>query len=187
MAQGVSNPVLLEPIPGLTAQGEKLNLSAFLQALFKVLLAVGAILAVIMLVIGGVQLALSEAAGGRKEALSRVKNAVLGLLLLFGSVLLLQTINPDLLDFKFLVPAAKTNSNPPVVYHNSPEESYRQSEQLFNDKNFTAGERTTIVPPDKVSEIGRTCRIAGGRPNPLVGDDRAKQLPSGDYLVTCKK
>jgi hypothetical protein len=91
-------PVVLEPIPGVTTGN--LNFSSFLQGSFKVLLGLGAMLAFLMLTIGGVQYMTSEALHSKEDARAHIRNALLGLLLLFGSVLILQTINPNLLQFK---------------------------------------------------------------------------------------
>lgn len=92
-------PVVLEPIPGVT-QGTSLNFATMMRGLFQALLGLGAILAVLMLVIGGIQYMTGEALHTKEQAREKIRNAILGLLLLFGSVLILQTINPNLLQFK---------------------------------------------------------------------------------------
>ena len=99
-----NKPVVLEPIPGVTDSVRTLDFPSFLRGLFRTLLAVGAILAVFMLVYGGVWYMVTGVTGSKEKARARMVQAVLGLLLLFGSVLLLQTINPNLLKFDILIP-----------------------------------------------------------------------------------
>lgn len=105
LGQIQDKPVVLEPIPGVTDSKDKIDFPTFLRNLFSFLLAVGAILAVFMLVWGGVWYMTSDVVGEKEKARKRIFNAVLGLLLLFGSVLVLRTINPDLLDFKIIIPS----------------------------------------------------------------------------------
>ncbi len=90
---------VLEPIQGITGSGSSLTLASLLQNLFSALLGIGAMLAVVMLVYGGIQYMTSDQVFSKEDARARIKNAVLGLLLLFGSVLILEQINPDLLKF----------------------------------------------------------------------------------------
>lgn len=100
-----NQPVVLEPLPGVTDSTQKLDFPSFLRGLFSTLLAAGAVLAVLMLVWGGLWYMVTGVAGSKEKARQKMLNAVLGLLLLFGSVLLLKTINPDLLRFDILIPA----------------------------------------------------------------------------------
>lgn len=98
-------PVVLEPIPGVT-QGNDFSFATMMRGLFQALLGLGAILAVLMLVIGGIQYMTGEALNTKEQAREKIRNAILGLLLLFGSVLILQTINPNLLQFKIFSSSA---------------------------------------------------------------------------------
>ncbi len=100
----------LEPLPtgDASAQNGK-NFPAFVSGLFRVLLSFGALFAVVMLVVAGIGYMLSESALDIDKAKDRAKAALWGLLLLAGSWLILNTINPDLLKFQIVVP---TNNNP---------------------------------------------------------------------------
>jgi hypothetical protein len=101
----IENPVLLEPIPGVAGKtGSKFDFPAFMRGLFSALLAIGAILAVFMLVYGGISYMMSDVVGNKAKAKERMRDAVLGLLLLIGSVLILRTINPNLLNFDLRIP-----------------------------------------------------------------------------------
>lgn len=75
--------------------------AAFVNYLFIVGLSLGALLAFFMIVLGGVQYAMAGAnPGWQKEATDKIRDALLGLLLLLASYLILKTVNPDLINLK---------------------------------------------------------------------------------------
>lgn len=92
----------LEDLPGyIEPAAGKSQLTAYLTALFNFAIAVAAVLAVIMIVIGGLQYI--GAAGNTsviEDAKDRIYWAVVGLILALGSWMILFTINPKLLELK---------------------------------------------------------------------------------------
>lgn len=97
---------LLEPLPGL-ADSDNVTLSSYLSWLFPFALTVTAVLAVIMIVIGGLQLA-----GGGSESLKtsgkkRIESAIYGLLLAVSAYLILNTINPNLVNMSLSIDPIK--------------------------------------------------------------------------------
>ena len=93
---------LLQPLP---QEGEDLKenvtLKQYLTWAFRFTLALAGFLAVMMIVIGGVEYIISGANEGmRSEAHKRISNAIYGLILALVSYLVLYTINPNLVDFK---------------------------------------------------------------------------------------
>lgn len=93
----------LEPIPGYEEYQTGQNFGLFLQGAFTLALAAGAIFAVGALVYSGISYMVSEVANTKEDAKRRIRAAVFGLLILLGSWLILNTINPDLLKFNFVV------------------------------------------------------------------------------------
>lgn len=88
----------LEPLPGM--EGEGISLSGYLNRVFSLFIGICAVLAVLMIVISGFQYMTSgDSESARKEAKSRITGAIIGLLIALSSVLILETINPDLLNF----------------------------------------------------------------------------------------
>lgn len=91
--------------PGYDADGNlEVNfLGQYVDALYRFAIPVMALLAVIMLMIGGLQYILAR---GRPEAIKqakdRIKNAVIGLVLLFAAYDIAYLINPDFVAFKSL-------------------------------------------------------------------------------------
>lgn len=92
--------VPLEPLPGTTpgdaAYG---SLSLYLNLVFKILISIGAMVAIITLVLGGITYMVSEIVDKKSEAKRRIQAAILGLLLLLTCWLILYEINPKLTQF----------------------------------------------------------------------------------------
>ena len=94
--------VPLEPIPGLTDNPNLTSpnsLPEIINAIFVVFITVGALLAVLMLTVGGIQYMVSGSAVTKSGGLKRAQAALWGIVLLSASWLILHTINPALLKF----------------------------------------------------------------------------------------
>ncbi|MFA6514720.1 MAG: D-alanyl-D-alanine carboxypeptidase family protein [Candidatus Paceibacterota bacterium] len=86
---------LLAPIGDLkVAPG---NVGDYFNIIFKIAIGLCGALAVIMIVLGGIQYMGNESIFGQTEAKSKITAAILGLLIALGAYALLNTINPDLL------------------------------------------------------------------------------------------
>jgi hypothetical protein len=103
----------LEPLPGLPENfqyGDRYSLPFILNALFRLLIIGGALFAVLMLTVGGITYMVSEVPGVKLDALDRAKAALLGILLIGSSWLILNTINPGLLNFEIIFSGAGPGS-----------------------------------------------------------------------------
>ena len=97
----------LEPFDAWHAQaGAYSDFAFYLNTIFKLLITLGALFAVVMLVVAGIGYMVSEAAVDIEKAKQRAKAALWGLLLLTGCWLILYTINPNLLNFNLNIPMA---------------------------------------------------------------------------------
>lgn len=88
-----------------------INTANFAEALFNIAIAIAAILVVVRLIWAGSKYMLSGLVTSKESAREEIRNAVLGLLIILGSVTILQTINPKLLNLNALgtlEPAATT-------------------------------------------------------------------------------
>lgn len=85
----------LAPIPGVSSG---ISFSQFVERIVVIALSIGAILAVLMLVVGGFEWMVSEAVHKKELGRERVRNAIFGLLILLAAVLVLNTINPQLIN-----------------------------------------------------------------------------------------
>jgi hypothetical protein len=86
-------------------------ISVYLAAMFKLGVGAAAVLAVIMIMIGGfIWIAAGGDAGKISKAKAMIKNAVVGLILSLGSFIFLQTVNPDLVNLRGLkIPIVREN------------------------------------------------------------------------------
>jgi hypothetical protein len=106
----------LAPIPGfgveqkdsagvgtgrVTVDLSTLSLGDYLNQIFQIALGILMVLAVIMIVVGGVQYMTSEAIFQKTEAKDTITKAVAGLILGLGIFVILNTINPRLLEIDF--------------------------------------------------------------------------------------
>ncbi len=101
---------LLTPLP-LGPGGSKLEVvplgeasfGDYLNNFFKLGITIASILAVIMIVIGGIQYMGGDSVFSKEEAKSKITNSIFGLILALGIWLLLYTINPDMLNLKLKI------------------------------------------------------------------------------------
>jgi len=88
--------VPLEPLPGITNANDPV---AYFNSLFRLGVIIAGFLAIIMIVIGGFKYMTTDSVSGKEEGKEAIVAALSGLFLILLSVLLLQIINPDILDF----------------------------------------------------------------------------------------
>lgn len=101
--------VPLEPLSSNPYQQPPQNFCDMLNLLFRVFIYVGGMLAVLYLVIGGITYMVSEVVDKRSKARSRIRAAIYGLLILLCSWIILNTINPQLVNScNLLAPANAT-------------------------------------------------------------------------------
>lgn len=89
---------LLAPIPGFDNVRNSTSLSDYLSTIYNLGLGIAAALSVVMIVIGGIKYATSEVVSSKEDGKQTIENAIFGLLLALGSFVIIQTINPDLLN-----------------------------------------------------------------------------------------
>ncbi len=95
----------LETIPTLGNTTSGTDLSGYLETVFAFGISIAGIMAVAMIVIGGIQYITAYGnAGAVGDAKNRITQALLGLLLAIGAWLILNTINPDLAKGKLTIP-----------------------------------------------------------------------------------
>lgn len=87
---------LLAPIGTLKQVQTANGIGSYLNILFKIIIGICGALAVIMIVIGGIQYMGNESVFGKTEAKSRILSAIIGLLIALGAYAILYTINPSL-------------------------------------------------------------------------------------------
>lgn len=117
--------VPLAPLPGTTqgdcvtdkngnVSGCTTDIQTYLPGIFKLAIGIAGVLAVLMIIIGGVEYITTDAIQGKSEGKARIQNALWGLVLVLVSWILLYTINPKLTVFNLNVEkttVADTNNN----------------------------------------------------------------------------
>lgn len=108
--EGTGEYCLLAPLPDPSAEGGlrtktdvSFQLGDYINLMLKVIIGIAGVLAVVMIVIGGIQYMSTDAFSGKEEGKSRITNALLGLVLLVGSFMILNTINPNLVNFNLKI------------------------------------------------------------------------------------
>ena len=95
-------------------QGSTVTLARYIPLIFNLLIGLSAVWAVLMIVIGGFQYMSTDAIQQKSAGKERIKNAVLALVFVIGAWLILNEINPKLLEFNLDV------LNEPVVAATAP-------------------------------------------------------------------
>ncbi|MCX6751263.1 MAG: hypothetical protein NT161_00635 [Candidatus Nomurabacteria bacterium] len=70
----------------------------YLNIIIKIIIGFAAVLAMVMIVVGGIEYMTSEVISGKEAGKETITHAILGLLLALGAFLILNTINPQLLS-----------------------------------------------------------------------------------------
>ncbi len=174
--EGAGEYCLLEPIPfgdgnlPFSKIDSGTGLGEYLQTLFKILLGIIGVLAVVMIIVGGVQYMTTDAIGGKENGKETVTNALGGLILALGSWLILNTINPDLVSFKLDVKEVAVEG---VVYTlpAGVETVYVTQEALSLNENNGTGRSVGASGSYEISGTAYT--------NPLVSDADCAAIPPG--------
>ncbi|KND47986.1 MAG: hypothetical protein AB201_00065 [Parcubacteria bacterium C7867-006] len=103
-AYALDDYTVLTPLPGTvsscTGNNCTTNIDTYLPGMFNLMVGVAAGLAFIMITLGGITYATSDALSGKSQGREWVTNAIVGLLLVIGAYVILYTINPKILEFK---------------------------------------------------------------------------------------
>lgn len=108
---------LLQPLPGV---GQTVDtFPDYITKIIPFILGLAAVLAVVEIVIGGIEYAVTEAIDAKADAKDRILQAILGLLLALASWLILWTINPALVNLQLNIPglpsASQQQQAPPAT------------------------------------------------------------------------
>ena len=110
----------LAPLPGTTNEDGKTDLQTYIPGIFKLAIGIASVLAVLMIIIGGVEYITTDAIQGKSDGKARIQNALWGLVLVLVSWILLYTINPKLTVFDLNVKKTTVNTDSNVDTGNNP-------------------------------------------------------------------
>ena len=145
----------LAPLPGLPgtpfdtlpSDTNPCPFGNYLNIMIKLIIGMAAVLAMVMITMGGVEYMSSELVSGKEAGKETIRNAIFGLLIALGAYLILNTINPQLLS-------ACLDNLPPAEI--TIEESH-ESSALF-----------TPISKDKLQALGITCNEKSGGKEKLI-------------------
>ena len=110
MAGGSEGFVPLVGIPGLDKEPD---FNSYVNALYALAISVAALIAVIQIVIGGAQYMMDDLITHKSAAKERIKNALIGLLIIIAAALILTTINSDLTHLNINAPRIEMDNSKP--------------------------------------------------------------------------
>lgn len=163
----------LAPITGLTDSGSTSvinsnSLANFFNNLYKYLIGLAAALAVIEIIWGGLEISTQDSVSKQSDGRERIKQAILGLILVLSPVLVFSIINPSILNLSLNLPELDTKGGPAPTGPTGP--AFGGS-AITSDFTKTCGEyRALQAPPvsdtcakyDKV-DVDIKCCLQGSR------------------------
>lgn len=162
----------LAPLPGFSDNPD--HLGVWLKSLFTILIVIAGILALIMIVVGGLTYMTSDAFGKKTQGRMYIINALSGLVLALGAWVVLNTINPDLAsNLSISIPNVSTNPD------FEPEDSVGEGVDQIT-LNLSGGGTTTMTACDtsqivNVTAFGKTFPIHQGLVSSIQSIDAAWQ------------
>ncbi|MES2749139.1 MAG: pilin [Patescibacteria group bacterium] len=101
---------MLVGIPGVDVVGGGLN--QYINALYRLSISIAALLAVIKIIAAGAKYMLTDIVPAKEEAKKDIQGALIGLLIVIGAIVILNTINTDLTNVNFDLETLPINDRP---------------------------------------------------------------------------
>jgi len=192
---------LLAPIGDFTEAPS--NIGDYFNIIFKIAIGLCGALAVIMIIIGGIQYMGDESIFGKTEAKSKITAAIFGLLIALGSYALLNTINPALLGGKINIKQVSAEIDPEV--HGDTPQSSAVGGKYCNgrvvegatvdtvtgrewDSDLDEGNERDIIEAAgiKIQRENTSCKTVGEKNcTSLTGLDTSKVISFKNKCTTC--
>ena len=110
----------LSPLPGTTNLVEGVakvtNLGTYITGLYKIVIGISIVLAVVLFMVAGLEWMTAEAVGKKEDAIKRINAVLFGLLLTIGSWLFLNTINPNILSVDLKIDDITIDDSDLILY-----------------------------------------------------------------------
>lgn len=143
-AAGPDGYCLLAPLGGVSVITDN-QLDDYFGMIYKIAIGIAGTLAIIMIFFGGVQYMTTEAIMEKQGAKDKIKNAIIGLILALSSYAILNTVNPNLLDFTFGINKVSIGFTPADIDSDTPHTAVGgkyciKQNNPSGGKGFTGGE-----------------------------------------------
>lgn len=156
------DPISVTPLTNIgLASSTPADIGGFINQLYMYGIGVGAIAAVIVLIIGGFKYMTSQAPGGKSDGRDEITRAVLGLLLLLSPVIVFNVINSDITKFNLDLSFGGNVNGDPTELGVGVNQTCSTFEFTQNDRNTFLPEKSENIPDDlSQSVFGQCCSIA---------------------------
>lgn len=166
--------VNLVGVPGLTgnvnAEG---GLNSYINALYRLSISIAALLAVIKIVIAGAKYMLSDIITHKEEAKKDIQGALIGLLIVIGAIIILNTINTDLTNLNLTIDTATVSQDPMTIQEYIAERQQALEDSVADDQaelvEITCPYYTVVGLGDS-ARCSRECREMQGQYNNDIWD-----------------
>ena len=148
----------------------------YFNGLLKFAIGIAGALAVVMIVIGGIQYMSTDNFGEKAAGKDHIKNAVGGMILLIGAYMILNTLNPNLVDFHFSISKASTQADPIFDASTPP---VKNPDGTYQDSKCSLWKEGDAWPPD-VPLLRNNLENSPTAPNPGLAIDVRSSLGSGE-------
>ena len=152
--------------------GDKNQLSRYLNTALQIFIGICAVLAMIMIIIGGLEYMTSELVSSKESGKDKITQAIFGLLLALGAWTILNTINPDFLktDLGSLTESTLFIEGPEMEVSGEDAKAICGKKVGVNGQTATSCAENEIVP---VSFLGSTVRVNRAIVDDIRAIDRA--------------
>lgn len=182
---GSSGFVPLAPISGLTDSGTvngSNGLANFLNNLYLYAIGIAGIIAVIEIVIGGLEYSVKDSIESHSNGRHRIQQAILGLVLVLSPYVVFSIINPAILNLSLNLPAL--NTAPTNTGSGGQTPTITQSFYKCNGTNCSGAEQLCSLDGGTSNQLVCTTSSSGGIVKSGVGD--TESCPSGQIKqVAC--
>jgi hypothetical protein len=112
-------PLPFTPLVSIPGLQNATDLNAYINALYSLSISIAALIAVVKIVLAGAKYMLDDLVSGKQQAKTDIWNALIGLLIIIGAWLILNTINSDLTNPSILIERVDMTTTPNQVTETS--------------------------------------------------------------------
>ncbi len=130
----------------------------YVNALYLLSITVAELLAVVKIIFGGVKWMFSDVVTSKQSAIEDIRGAIFGLLIVLATVLILETVNPNLTRLNFLENAQPLN----ITITNPQGETAPEPVAIGEERSFGPGQSSAMERFKQGCE-GKIVTVTGGR------------------------
>jgi Type IV secretion system pilin len=146
--------VNLVGVPGIDSNGLP-NLNEYINALYRLSISIAALLAVIKIVIAGAKYMLSDIVTHKEDAKKDIQGALIGLLIVIGAIIILNTVNSDLTNLDLTIATTTVQQGPTV------EEIIARQQQAIQDRAEELGSTVGLFQCESVVGVNNFVMLDG--------------------------